>query len=69
MSESTRKIIVNAATSADGFIARADGGIEWLTSLPKPPGVDFISGDVAAFAKRLRSEAGKNIWLMDGPTA
>ena len=25
-----RKIIVNIATSADGFIARADGGIDWL---------------------------------------
>ncbi len=25
-----RKIIVNIATSADGFIARPDGGIDWL---------------------------------------
>lgn len=25
-----RRIIVNIATSADGFIARADGGIDWL---------------------------------------
>ncbi len=25
-----RKIIVNIATSADGFIARRDGGIDWL---------------------------------------
>ena len=31
-----RKFIVYAATSADGFIARPDGDIEWLTSLPKP---------------------------------
>jgi len=31
-----RKFIVYAAASADGFIARPDGDIEWLTSLPKP---------------------------------
>ena len=33
-----RKIIVNAGTSADGFIARPDGDIDWLTSRPKPAG-------------------------------
>src|SRR5262245_34256553 len=33
-----RKIIVNLATSADGFIARPDGDIEWLTSRPAPKG-------------------------------
>ncbi len=33
-----RKIIVNAGVSADGFIARPDGDIEWLTSRPKPAG-------------------------------
>jgi dihydrofolate reductase len=27
---STRKIIVEIATSADGYIARPDGGVEWL---------------------------------------
>src|ERR1700754_2866138 len=27
---SMRKIIVSIATSADGFIARKDGGIDWL---------------------------------------
>src|SRR5690348_15498682 len=35
---SNRKIIVNAGVSADGFIARPDGDIDWLTSLPKPKG-------------------------------
>lgn len=34
----TRKIIVNAGTSADGFIARPDGDIDWSTSRPKPAG-------------------------------
>lgn len=33
-----RKIIVNLATSADGYIARPDGDIDWLTSRPKPKG-------------------------------
>src|SRR5690242_17939256 len=25
-----RKIVVSVATSADGYIARADGGVDWL---------------------------------------
>src|SRR4030095_14556460 len=33
-----RKIIVNIATSADGYIARPDGDIEWLTRRPPPAG-------------------------------
>ena len=112
-----RKIIVNAGVSADGFIARPDGDIDWLTSLPKPAGfygmgeftksidtkilgrktfdksleigakfdgktktyvvsshppakpiagVEFVKEPIAAFAKRLRSAPGKNIWMMGG---
>jgi dihydrofolate reductase len=34
----TRKIIVHIATSADGFIARPDGNIEWLTARTAPKG-------------------------------
>ena len=33
-----RKIIVNIAASADGFIARPDGNLDWLTSRPAPTG-------------------------------
>ena len=33
-----RKIIVNVGTSADGFIARPDGDLEWLTRRPPPEG-------------------------------
>jgi dihydrofolate reductase len=33
-----RNIIVHIATSADGYIARPDGDLEWLTSRPKPAG-------------------------------
>jgi dihydrofolate reductase len=33
-----RKIVVNIATSADGYVARPDGDLEWLTSRPAPKG-------------------------------
>ena len=33
-----RKIIVHSGTSADGYIASPDGGLEWLTSRPAPAG-------------------------------
>jgi dihydrofolate reductase len=32
------KIIVNIATSADGYIARRDGTLDWLTDRPAPKG-------------------------------
>lgn len=35
-----RKIIVMIATSADGFIARKDGAVDWLDR-PTPKGVDY----------------------------
>src|SRR5215475_8193030 len=33
-----RKVIVHIGASADGYIARPDGDLEWLTSRPKPEG-------------------------------
>ena len=33
-----RKVIVHIATSADSYIARSDGDLEWLTSRPAPAG-------------------------------
>lgn len=33
-----RKIIVHIATSADGFVARRDGNLDWLTGRPAPKG-------------------------------
>ena len=33
-----RKVIVHIATSADGYIARTDGDLDWLTSRPAPKG-------------------------------
>jgi dihydrofolate reductase len=33
-----RRIIVNIGTSADGFVARPDGNLDWLTERPAPRG-------------------------------
>jgi dihydrofolate reductase len=112
-----RKIIVYIATSADGFIARPDGSVDWLDR-PHPKGdygmpefyrsidtcilgrktydlmvrfgmaegyakkknyvfsrtmskaaspkVNVVSEDVTAFAERLRSQKGNDIWLVGG---
>ena len=38
MPEAVRKVIVHIGTSADGYIARPDGDLDWLTSRPAPPG-------------------------------
>ncbi len=117
-----RKIIVYIATSADGFIAREDGAVDWLdrprtagdygmgkfwrsidTILwgrktydmvlrfqkegkdspdnyggiknyafsRRPPkkvahGFEFVKEPIKKFAKRLRSQKGKNIFMMGG---
>lgn len=119
----TRRIIVYIATSADGFIARGDGSVDWLDRprpkgnygmgvfyksidtilwgrktcdmavdfqkkgvtgsafdpkvknyvftrglLPSavPAGVEFVNEPIKPFAKRLREQAGKDIWMMGG---
>ena len=113
-----RKIIVHIATSADGYIARPDGDIDWLISRPAPEGfygldafrktidtivygrkayqagvrlrekydgkdrtvvfsrqpkpaeappqVDFTCEPVDAWARRVRKQPGKDIWMMGG---
>jgi dihydrofolate reductase len=117
-----RKIIVYIATSADGFIARKDGAVDWLdrprpkgnyemgqfwksidtilmgrktydmtvkfvkegqatpdmfTGIKhyafsrKPPkkvldGFEFVKEPIAKFARRLRAQKGKNIFMMGG---
>ena len=52
-----RKIIVHIATSADGFIARPDGNLDWLTTRPAPKGFYGISKfmnsiDVKVFGRK-----------------
>jgi dihydrofolate reductase len=46
-----RSVIVHIATSADGFIARPDGDLEWLTSRPAPPPDGFYG--MNAFVKTI----------------
>jgi len=51
-----RKIITYIATSADGFIARLDGGVEWLNR-PRPPdnyemGAFYKSIDTILFGRK-----------------
>ena len=36
--DKSRKIIVNIATSADGYVARPNHNIDWLTNRPTPKG-------------------------------
>jgi dihydrofolate reductase len=112
----SRRIIVSLAVSADGFIARSDGSVDWLDRpWPKdhygmdefqasidtvllggrtyrdaagrgggfgkrmkyyvfthnppatpPKGVEFVNEPIEAFAARLRSQPGKDIWIMGG---
>ncbi len=113
-----RKIIVNIATSADGYVARPDGNLDWLTERPAPKGfyglpeferstdakilgrktfdrslemgarfsahavhyvfsrrpppasvpagVHFVTEPIGAFVERLRTQTGKNVWMMGG---
>ena len=115
-----RKVVVHIAASADGFIARPDGDLDWLTSRPAPPGfygmgafmktvdtkiigrktyeaslrlgvkfdakdrdrsivlsrqaapagapagIEFASGPIGPFVRRLKEQPGKDIWLMGG---
>jgi dihydrofolate reductase len=37
--------IVYIATSIDGYIAKKDGGLDWLNEVPNPDGSDFGFGD------------------------
>ena len=118
MTRKPRKIIVYIATSADGYIARADGSVDFLDrprtagdygmgaffrsidtillgrktydqslgmagsgggfdpkikelrlhAWPASPAraVEFVNEPIGAFAKRIRAEPGKDIWMMGG---
>lgn len=48
-----RKIIVHIATSADGYIARPDGDLEWLTSRPAPNGFYGMNAFVKSIDTKL----------------
>jgi dihydrofolate reductase len=44
LTKNHRKVIVHIATSADGYVARPDGDLEWLTSRPAPDGFYGMNG-------------------------
>lgn len=48
-----RKVIVHIGTSADGYIARPDGSLDWLTSRPKPAGFYGLSEFVKTIDTKL----------------
>ena len=48
-----RNILVHIATSADGYIARPDGDLEWLTSRPKPEGFYGMSAFIRTIDTKL----------------
>jgi dihydrofolate reductase len=48
-----RKVIVHIGTSADGYIARPDGDLEWLTSRPKPAGFYGMSAFMKSIDTKL----------------
>jgi dihydrofolate reductase len=48
-----RKVIVHIATSADGYIARPDGDLDWLTSRPAPKGFYGLNAFVRSIDTKL----------------
>src|SRR5205085_11045727 len=48
-----RNVIVHIATSADGYIARPDGDLQWLTSRPKPDGFYGMSAFMRSIDTKL----------------
>jgi dihydrofolate reductase len=48
-----RNVIVHIATSVDGYIARPDGDLEWLTSRPKPEGFYGMSAFMRSIDTKL----------------
>jgi dihydrofolate reductase len=48
-----RNVIVHIGTSADGYIARSDGDLDWLTSRPKPAGFYGMSAFMQSIDTKL----------------
>ena len=68
-----RKVIVHIGTSADGYIARPDGDLEWLTSRPAPAGFygmnAFTSSIDTKLLGRKTYEVKSTYILQPGPAA
>jgi dihydrofolate reductase len=63
-----RKVIVHIATSADGYIARPDGDLEWLTSRPKPEGFYGMSAFMRSIDTKLLGRKTYEVSLRMGAT-
>src|SRR5437773_11006177 len=63
-----RKVIVHIATSADGYIARPDGDLEWLTSRPAPEGFYGMSAFMGSIDTRLLGRKTYEVSLRMGAT-
>jgi dihydrofolate reductase len=50
--KATRKIIVYIATSADGYIARPDGDVEWLNRRPRTACASFTRQSTRSYGER-----------------
>ena len=56
-----RNVIVHIGTSAEGYIARPDGDLDWLTSRPKPEGFYGMSDFIKSIDTKL---LGRNTYEM-----
>ena len=66
-----RKIIVSAATSADGYIARPDGDVEWLNRRPRNVDYgmrDFYAGIDTIVMGRKTYDWALDYWRKQGKT-
>ncbi|HEX6648967.1 MAG TPA: dihydrofolate reductase family protein [Pyrinomonadaceae bacterium] len=63
-----RKIIVHIATSADGYIARPDGDLDWLTSRPAPKGFYGINAFMKTIDTKLLGRKTYDASLLLGGT-
>jgi dihydrofolate reductase len=63
-----RNVIVHIATSADGYIARPDGDLEWLTSRPKPEGFYGMGAFMRSIDTKLLGRKTYEVGLRMGAT-
>ena len=63
-----RNVIIHIATSADGYIARPDGDLEWLTSRPKPKGFYGLGAFMKSIDTRLLGRKTYELSLSLGAT-
>ena len=63
-----RNVIVHIATSADGYIARPDGDLEWLTSRPAPKGFYGMSAFMRSIDTKLIGRKTYEVSLRMGAT-